>query len=351
MKHLNQGVENLRRTNILEIIIDHLITMTEKAMEFRVLYLAKTFLIHARRLCKFYHNYGCDMGAREYLTTIGSIEEEISGLQMNEDFTNLPPTLPIRTSTKEVFEHLESVRRTVRVDIEVTHSKRENSPVTVNRKNNRKSVEQSVEQAHSYNENIELIDSLTPNLSRRKSIKFTGNVVEVHEGDTNPIQKPEGQSLVSILRFNPDVTEINDAITIAERDKRDVSYESYESFDNYGFDDDVDENSRNDAFVSSKEINKSQAEGEGEGAETTDSPCASAVKMPSDERILGGFSKRVGMLRNLTRGHSQVIKDITASTEKLFISMASEETRLQLKEVIKRKTFQLKGAFNQCSES
>ncbi|XP_018792294.1 PREDICTED: uncharacterized protein LOC108970991 [Bactrocera latifrons] len=359
LKHLNQGVENLRRTNVLEIIIDHLIAMAEKAIEFRVCYLAKTFLAQARRLCKFYHNYGCDMGAREYLNTIGSLEEEIAGLQTNEDFKNLPPTLPIRTSvetsnktklTKEVFEHLENVRRTVRVDIEVTHSERENSPA-VNRKSNVKSLEESAEQALSYND-LELVDNITPNLGRRKSIKFTEHVVEVHEGDTNPIQKPEEQSLVGILRFNPEVTEICDAPAI-EKDKRDVFYESYESIDNYSLSDDVGENSRIDAIVSTEEIRKSQAqeEREDEAEQITDSQQYSAVKTPSDERILGGFNKRIGVLRKLTRGNSQVIKDITSSTEKLFVSLASEETRSQLKEVIRRKTFQLKGAFNQCSES
>lgn len=324
--------------------------MTEKAMEFRVSYLAKTFLAQARRLCKFYHNYGCDMGAREYLNTIGSIEEEIASLQMNEDFTHLPPTLPIRTSvetsnksnlTKEVFEHLESVR---------TRSERENFPATINRKSTAKSTEESVEQVHSYNENLELRDNITPNLGRRKSIKFTEHVVEVYEGDTSSIQKPEGQNLVGILRFNPEVTEIFDADSVAERDKPEVSYESYESIENYGLNDD-DESSRIDVIVSSKEINKSQAEEEEEAAASDVGPLNTATKTPCDERIDGGFSRRVGMLRNLPLGNSQIIKDITLSTEKLFVSVASEEKRSRLKEVIRRKTFQLKGAFNQCSES
>ncbi|XP_028895792.2 uncharacterized protein LOC114803949 [Zeugodacus cucurbitae] len=350
LKQLNQGVENLRRTNILEIIIDHLIAMTEKAMQFRVLYLAKTFLAQARRLCKFYNNYGCDMGAREYLHTIDSIEEEIAGLQLNEDFTHLPPTLPIRTSveasnksklTKEVFDHLESVRRTVKVDIEVTRSEREKSPITNN--SIAKFVEESARPPCSFNENLEFVDNVTPNLGRRKSIKFTEHVVEVHEGDTNPIQKPEGQSLVGILRFNPDVTEICDTVTVAQRDESNVTYERYDTVDNCNLKEDV------ETIVSAEEINKSQVEEENEP--TTDSPLHTTVKTPSDDRILGGLSKKVGMLRNLPLGNSQVIKDITTSTEKLLVSVASEEKRSQLKDVIRRKTVQLKGAFNQSSES
>ncbi|XP_055915036.1 uncharacterized protein LOC129948182 [Eupeodes corollae] len=99
-KDYNQGIENLRRTNILEIILDNLIAMGEtytKSKEYRSIYLARIYLNQAKRLCKFYSGYGCDMGAIEYISKIQTIESQIAILSNTE--SNIPPpALPIRTS-------------------------------------------------------------------------------------------------------------------------------------------------------------------------------------------------------------------------------------------------------------
>ncbi|XP_053949606.1 uncharacterized protein LOC128857848 [Anastrepha ludens] len=349
-KQLNQGVENLRRTNIFEIIIDHLIAMTEKALDFRVLYLAKTFLAQARRLCKFYNNYGCDMGAKEYLSTIESIEEEIGALHMNEDFTHLPPALPIRTSveagkskmTKELFEHLECVRRTIRADIETNNCEKE-KPKTVNKiRSNNNLVEAGTDQI--YNDGLQFMRSVTPPLGATRSIKFTEHVVEVQEGDTNPIQKPEGQNLVGILRFNPEVIEISDAVNVAEQNQMSESYEEYESVQRYHFHDNT-----NTSNTESDIVNENCDSAQADIAKEAESQGADVATTPGEDAKFDRFGP--GMLRNLPLGNSQVIKILTSSTEKLFATMSSEERRLQIREIIKRKTFQLKGAFNQCSES
>ncbi|XP_012158894.2 uncharacterized protein LOC105665057 isoform X2 [Ceratitis capitata] len=341
LKQLNQGVENLRRTNILETFIDHLIAMTEKAINFRVLYLAKSFLVQARRLCKFYNNYGCDMGAKEYLSTIDSMEEEISGLQTNDEFTHLPPTLPIRTSVetgmkakvrKEVFEHLESVRRAVRVSVETTCSEQEkckgkefDNPLS-------KSDEEYVLERRQ-----ELYDNLTPSMEPHKSIKFIEQVAEAHQGDTNPLSKLESQSLVGTLRFNDEVTEICDAEEV---------YENYEMPNEYHTNNATTKHSNESGITDEKDDRARLVQ-----TKAVVSSAGNETKMPEELEGRVGFAKKANMLRSLPLGNSQLLKDITSSTEKLLVRMASEEMRAQLKETIKQKTLQLKGAFNQSSET
>lgn len=103
-KDFNQGIENLRRTNILEVILDTLIALGEKytvTKEYLSIYLARIYLNQAKRLCKFYSGYGCDMGAIEYISKIESIESQIAILRNTE--SNIPPpALPIRTSLEPI---------------------------------------------------------------------------------------------------------------------------------------------------------------------------------------------------------------------------------------------------------
>ncbi|XP_036318548.1 uncharacterized protein LOC118733306 [Rhagoletis pomonella] len=337
---LNQGVENLRRTNILEIFIDHVIAMTEKALEFRVLYLAKTFLAQAKRLCKFYNNYGCDMGAKEYLTTIDSVEQEISGLQMNEEFTHLPPALPIRSSvetgkikgTKEIFEHLECVRRTVKVDIETSNCEKEVGKVVSKSKSSNNTLEENTDRKN--------------NGGSHKSTKFIEHVEQAAECDTNQIKNPESANVVGILRFNSEVTEIYQAANAAEQNKSSESYVDYESIKGYHFEDNTTpSHMENHALKEASDKTPFEIENQGESSQ------GSVASTANEEAKCMQFGTRPRMLRNLPLSNSQMIKDLTASTEKLLATMSSEEKRLQIRENIKRKTLQLKGAFIQSSES
>ena len=96
-------MENLRRTNVLEIIIDHLLEMAAKSIKFHSVVKAKSYLSQARRLSKCYHNYGCDIGAKEYLASIHNLDEDLLMIYDQEDFNTGPPSLPRRVSTEPVL--------------------------------------------------------------------------------------------------------------------------------------------------------------------------------------------------------------------------------------------------------
>ncbi|ALC49076.1 CG15865 [Drosophila busckii] len=63
---LNDGVEILRRTNLLELLLDHQLGMLAKSVEFRNAPLAQFYLEHGQRLCRLYQQLGCSQFAPHY---------------------------------------------------------------------------------------------------------------------------------------------------------------------------------------------------------------------------------------------------------------------------------------------
>ncbi|KAM8720585.1 hypothetical protein ACLKA7_006599 [Drosophila subpalustris] len=67
---LNDGVEILRRTNLLELLLDHMLAMLSKATEFRNAQHAQLYLEQSQRLCRLYQQLGCSQNAQHYAESI-----------------------------------------------------------------------------------------------------------------------------------------------------------------------------------------------------------------------------------------------------------------------------------------
>ncbi|XP_034489468.1 uncharacterized protein LOC117793290 [Drosophila innubila] len=67
---LNDGVEILRRTNLLELLLDHMLAMLSKATEFRNAQHGQLYLEQAQRLCRLYQQLGCSQNAQHYAEAI-----------------------------------------------------------------------------------------------------------------------------------------------------------------------------------------------------------------------------------------------------------------------------------------
>lgn len=63
---LNDGLEILRCTNLLELLLDHMLAMLAKATEFRNAQHAQLYLEQAQRLCRLYQQLGCSQNAHHY---------------------------------------------------------------------------------------------------------------------------------------------------------------------------------------------------------------------------------------------------------------------------------------------
>lgn len=179
-EEFNIGVENLRRTNILEILLDHLIAMAEKSRDFRTFSLGRIYLTQAKRLCQLYIQYGCDMGATEYISSIEYIESQLLILNQSEAKTSLPE-LPISADVV-------------------------NSPSKI--KNKTKKLDKGVEQKV-INENIyvrHIPASPKNQFEPRRSIKFRDEVTE-HVSDVSDTMKTDAEvhkyTANSILKKGP----------------------------------------------------------------------------------------------------------------------------------------------------
>ncbi|KAL7743387.1 hypothetical protein ACLKA6_008359 [Drosophila palustris] len=67
---LNDGVEILRRTNLLELLLDHMLAMLSKATELRNAQHAHLYLEQSQRLCRLYQQLGCSQNAQHYAESI-----------------------------------------------------------------------------------------------------------------------------------------------------------------------------------------------------------------------------------------------------------------------------------------
>ncbi|XP_073832350.1 uncharacterized protein [Musca autumnalis] len=335
-RQLNQGVENLRRTNILEIVLDHLIAMSSKALEFQSVAVTKTYLSQARRLCKFYHNYGCDIGAKEYLNKIQSLDEELQILSDKEDFplTTTPPILPVRISIDAT-----PTPQIVRVPSndfkgkmeETNKSQSEMQPYNlyeemVVRVEENETNRQHCIKLHFDNESIaeeEPTITLRPPETPRKSIKFHNVVIKVHDGDINPIQKPECYSPVSILRSKA------------------VRSESHE---------DEGEDCRENNAGGFSHATEDEEELDSPNVDVSSSASASTSK-ESTKFFPSIMKSSSNFIKSSPLGNTELFQNLSQNTDKFIQHLSNEEKKAQIRDMLKRKTLQLKGVFNQSSES
>lgn len=353
-------MENLRRTNVLEIVLDHLLEMASKAIQFHSVVIAKTYLSQARRLCKCYHNYGCDIGAKEYLASIHNLDEELQIIYDKEDFSIGPPSLPRRISMEPVLPEVPpsvetnsfnlyeemvpqdctDVKKNLKFQYmeEVLEKSEPTSPIRSPEP--RKSIKfrnivtevqpGDISPIHSLTaQDIEIKTCLktsskmitsplnSPKISEpRKSIKFRDKVITVHQGDINPIQKPQGYSPVSILRSKTENKPIED--NNSETDEDDIDLE--EEYDK------DDKESCNATTSNDKQS-------------LIPSYLKSKLKSSTD------------FIKSSPIGNSELFQNITQNTNQFLNNMTAEEKKAQIREMLKRKTLQLKGVFNQSSDT
>ncbi|KAM7348922.1 uncharacterized protein ACRADG_008082 isoform 2-T2 [Cochliomyia hominivorax] len=359
-RQLNQGVENLRRTNVLEIVLDHLLEMSSKAIQFHSVVMAKTYLSQARRLCKCYHNYGCDIGAKEYLASIHNLDEEFEIIYDKEDFSIGPPSLPRRISMEPVLPEVPQPKEESCLNLyeemvpqekgekknelkfhcmeEVEEKSEPTSPVRSPEP--RKSIKFRSVVIEVHPGDIHPIQSPTegeieiktclktanktttppvdsPGLPEpRKSIKFRDKVITVQKGDINPIQRPQGYSPVSILR---------------SKSERKLPTEDAES-----------ENEENDTEDLEED---DKATSEHTHVNTTDKQSLIPSYLKSKLKSSTDFIKS-SPIRN-----SELFQNISQNTNHFLNTMTAEEKKAQIREMLKRKTLQLKGVFNQSSDT
>lgn len=300
--------------------------MSTKALEFQSVSITRTYLSQARRLCKFYHNYGCDIGAKEYLHKIQSLDEELQILADKEDFPGItPPILPVRisieaTSIPTIFSGNDDFKE--KIDTAIRNEK-EIQPYNLYEEMVEREEPEENEvgtpciQLQLDNESFTdepIIPATRPPETPRKSIKFHNVVIKVQEGDMNPIQKPECYSPVSILRSK------------AER------RESQEDEEDYNEDRD---NESVDA-LDTPTVNDLPGESAKE---------SSTKFLPSLMKSSSNFIKSSPL------GNTELFQNLSQNTDKLIQHLSNEEKKAQIRDMLKRKTLQLKGVFNQSSES
>ncbi|BFG01260.1 uncharacterized protein DMAD_01054 [Drosophila madeirensis] len=104
---LNNGLEILRRTNLLELLIDHLLAMLAKATQFGNRLHAELYLEQAQRLCRLYQQLGCSQNAQHYVEELVQASAGIE--RMSVAGAETPPALPRRSFSGSEHEHRSSV--------------------------------------------------------------------------------------------------------------------------------------------------------------------------------------------------------------------------------------------------
>lgn len=74
---LDNGLEILRRTNLLELFLDHSLAMTEQAVHFGNRNHALLYLMQGQRLCKLYQNLGCSQKSEHFVTELQQVAAKI----------------------------------------------------------------------------------------------------------------------------------------------------------------------------------------------------------------------------------------------------------------------------------
>ncbi|XP_060664236.1 uncharacterized protein LOC132796904 [Drosophila nasuta] len=82
---LNDGVEILRRTNLLELVLDHQLSMLAKATEYRNAQHGQLYLAQTQRLCRLYQQLGCSQHAQQhYAQAICQAASQLERILLNE---------------------------------------------------------------------------------------------------------------------------------------------------------------------------------------------------------------------------------------------------------------------------
>lgn len=74
---LNNGLEILRRTNLLELFLDHSLAMTAQAVHFGQRNHALLYLMQGQLLCKLYQNLGCSQKSEHFVTELQQVAAKI----------------------------------------------------------------------------------------------------------------------------------------------------------------------------------------------------------------------------------------------------------------------------------
>lgn len=133
---LNNSVEILRRTNLLEQLMDHMLAMLAKATEFRNAQYAQLYLEQTQLLCRLYKQLGCDQHAQHYADAL--------------------------------CQAASNLERSVAIDGSVQTGSGHNSPGSRSRSSTNSRSRYSP--------------------MRRKSLKFVEHVVQMHSGAVTPLQ-------------------------------------------------------------------------------------------------------------------------------------------------------------------
>jgi len=271
---LNNGLEILRRSNLLELLLDHLLAMLTHAIRFGNRGHAQLYLEQGQRLCRLYQHLGCSQQAKHF----------IQELQV-------------------AANDMEAMSRTPTPNIAV---------------------------------GIPLAEDETPPV-QRKSIKFQEHVVQIHTPDplTRPNHLPhlEKHKLNGILRgHHPEEAEAIEILQ--EEDIRSTLLKEIRSRIGETKNQKVD--SKDDSKVDSKEDSvEPQIEKDTESK-------SESVETPKDETLLSlnGILQRLNL-------DTDKLQTLSTKTEQLVQKVApSEAKREELKEILKRNTQKLKGAFN-----
>ncbi|XP_020808502.1 uncharacterized protein LOC110184347 [Drosophila serrata] len=169
---LNNGLEILRRSNLLELLLDHLLAMLARAIRFGNRGHAQLYLEQGQRLCRLYQHLGCSQQAQHFIQELQQAASNMEMMVSSSSSTRIP--LP----SSEGFPFEEVVK--------------------------------------------------SPPLARRKSIKFLDHVVQIHSPDPlarhmNP--HPANIKLSGILRgqsSHKDAEEVDVIENQGEREEKKV---------------------------------------------------------------------------------------------------------------------------------
>ncbi|KAL9886385.1 uncharacterized protein ACN427_012346 [Glossina fuscipes fuscipes] len=320
VRRANQGLENLRKTNILEILLDHLLEMSKKSINYCSP--IRNLLTLFRILCKFYHNYGCDLGAAEYLDALHNLEEDLQTFQLRQELKLSVPSLPnrqniietaadsdqcatkdsiVKTSSTNYYDEIETKADYASENGEVAQEarKRTMGPKMSSSFHNRQAISTNQMQKSRVQQRY-----LEDSHDDRKSIKFHDMVIEVHQHDIpNFSLKSDTNEPISILRPKSDLTKKN------HTENPTIAMKSEEVSANY-----------------------------------------SSSNHPSKNILISSSLKdKLKLPQRLE--NSPLICNLTSTTGNFLQNMTAAEKRTYIREMVKRKTFQLKGAFSQSSDS
>ena len=369
MRQLNQGVENLRRTNVLEIIIDHLLEMAAQSIKFHSVVKAKSYLSQARRLCKCYHNYGCDIGAKEYLASIHNLDEDLLMIYDQEDFNMGPPSLPRRISTEPVLPEVPQNR-----EEKDTLNLYEEMQPQVHTPENKKCLkfrtgrDSYIEDRKEMLTLEEAIEPLSPLQSPepRKSIKFRNVIIEVQPGDKSPaLAKTDEKEIKTCLKSSIKVVtsvpnDYSPGPDLSPEPRKSIKFRDKLITLPAGHINSI----QKPEGYSPVSILKSKAQKKDlKGKDSADED----DELEENEKILKVIATdKQSLLPSYLRsklktskdfiktspiGNSEIFQNISENTQQFLNHMTAEEKKAQIREMLKRKTLQLKGVFNQSSDT